>query len=43
MPSKALCPDCGMKQRGPAHLCDPTKAERHGRRMKTLQKLEAKK
>lgn len=42
MPSKAMCPQCGQKTRGSAHLCDPKKVEREARRQGTLGKLAAK-
>lgn len=42
MPAKALCPNCGVKQRGPAHICDPTRVEREQRRQAALAKLSQK-
>lgn len=42
MPAKALCPNCGVKQRGPAHICDPTRVEREQRRQAALAKLTQK-
>ena len=42
MPAKAMCPNCGAKSRGPAHLCDPVKAEREQRRQAALAKVQAK-
>jgi hypothetical protein len=43
MPAKAICPDCGMKQRGPSHLCDPTRLKFEAKRQAALAKLTAKK
>jgi hypothetical protein len=43
VPAKSLCPDCGMKMRGPSHLCDPTRVERETRRKAALAKLTANK
>ena len=40
MPAKAMCPNCGHKNRGPAHLCDPMKVEREQRRVAALAKLQ---
>ena len=42
MPAKSMCPNCGAKSRGPAHLCDPVKVEREQRRVAALAKLQAK-
>lgn len=42
MPSKSLCPDCGMKNRGASHLCDPMRVEKHTQKKKRLAKLESK-
>ncbi|MFA5860912.1 MAG: hypothetical protein WDA16_04390 [Candidatus Thermoplasmatota archaeon] len=41
MPAKALCPDCGMKARGPSHLCDPMRKIRETKRKAALAKLAA--
>lgn len=41
VPSKSLCPDCGMKTRGNAHVCDPMRKARETRRHETLHKLAA--
>ena len=42
MPAKALCPNCGVKQRGPAHICDPMRVDREKRRQAALAKLTQK-
>lgn len=42
MPSKAMCPQCGQKIRGAAHVCDPTKVIREGKRQAVLAKLAGK-
>lgn len=39
MPSKSMCPQCGQKTRGTAHLCDPQKVDREGRRNAVLAKV----
>ncbi len=39
MPSKSICPNCGQKSRGAAHLCDPMKVDREDRRQSILTKL----
>ncbi len=43
MPAKAMCPNCGAKSRGPAHVCDPMKVEREQRRIAALAALTQKK
>lgn len=42
MPAKAMCPNCGHKMRGPAHLCDPMKVTREKKRLAALAKIQAK-
>lgn len=42
MPAKNMCADCGMKNRGPAHLCDPMRLAREKRRKAALAKLTQK-
>ena len=39
MPAKGMCPQCGHKMRGAAHLCDPAKIERESKRQAALAKL----
>ena len=40
MPAKSICPDCGMKTRGPAHLCDPMKRARENARKANMAKID---
>lgn len=42
MPAKSMCPQCGHKNRGASHLCDPTKLDRETRRQAALAKVAAK-
>jgi hypothetical protein len=42
MPAKAMCPECGHKNRGASHLCDPTKLGREKLRQAALAKLSSK-
>lgn len=42
MPAKSMCPNCGQKSRGPAHLCDPVKVKSEKRRTGALAKLQQK-
>lgn len=42
MPSKSMCPNCGQKMRGAAHVCDPTKIQREQKRQAVLAKLAGK-
>ena len=36
MPAKSICPNCGLKYRGPAHICIPTSVEKMDRRRKAV-------
>ena len=42
MPAKAMCPNCGAKMRGAAHLCDPVKVKAEKKRQGALLKLQGK-
>lgn len=43
MPAKSLCPTCGAKNRGAAHICDPTRVKRETARQAALASLTQKK